>query len=56
MTAAPQPVRPGPRGARLLDDLYLVSWMGLGGEEMNCHVYVLRGDGGLVMIDCGTPQ
>lgn len=45
----------GEYGLQVLQDLYVVSWLGMSSPRIDCHVYVLRGHGGLLMIDCGTP-
>ena len=42
-------------GCRLLDSVYLVSWLGMTPGEIDSSVYVIRGTGGLIMVDCGTP-
>jgi glyoxylase-like metal-dependent hydrolase (beta-lactamase superfamily II) len=43
-----------PRGLHALPDLFVVSWLTMTPDQMDCHVYVLRGRDGLVLIDCGT--
>ena len=42
-------------GQHLLPSLYLVSWLGMSAPQIDCHVYVLSGPGGLLLVDCGTP-
>jgi glyoxylase-like metal-dependent hydrolase (beta-lactamase superfamily II) len=49
------PVSLEPRGLHALPDLYVVSWLSMTPDQLDCHVYVLRGADGLVLIDCGTP-
>lgn len=44
----------GEFGIQVLPDLYVVSWLGMTAPRIDCHVYVLRGADGLLMIDCGT--
>jgi glyoxylase-like metal-dependent hydrolase (beta-lactamase superfamily II) len=44
-----------PWGEQYLNDLFVVSWLGMTPNHIDSHVYVLRGDGGLLLIDCGTP-
>lgn len=45
----------GEFGAQVLPDLFVVSWLGMCRPQIDCHVYVLRGSEGLLLIDCGTP-
>ncbi|OPZ28905.1 MAG: Hydroxyacylglutathione hydrolase [Lentisphaerae bacterium ADurb.BinA184] len=42
-------------GQQLLPSLYVVSWLGMTTPRLDCHVYVLRGSDGLLLVDCGTP-
>ncbi len=42
-------------GRQLSPKLYAVSWLGMTPPMIDCHVYVLRGSDGLLLIDCGTP-
>ena len=51
----PQCVPMGEFGARLSPNLFVVSWLGMSHPRIDCHVYVLRGPDGLLLIDCGTP-
>ena len=44
----------GEFGAQVLPDLFVVSWLGMSKPRIDCHVYVLRGPDGLLLIDCGT--
>lgn len=44
----------GEFGAQVLPDLAVVSWMGMSSPRIDCHVYALRGTGGVLLIDCGT--
>ena len=44
----------GEFGAQVLADLFVVSWLGMTPNQIDCHVYVLRGPTGLLLIDCGT--
>ncbi|MCX7934588.1 MAG: MBL fold metallo-hydrolase [Planctomycetota bacterium] len=51
----PETISIGEYGAEVLPDLYIVSWLGMCPPRIDCHVYALRGKGGVVLIDCGTP-
>lgn len=42
-------------GQQLSENLFVVSWLGMTPEQIDSHVYVLRGRNGLLLIDCGTP-
>lgn len=42
-------------GGQLLPNLYFVSWLGMTPGQLDCHVFVLRGPTGLLLVDCGTP-
>jgi len=46
---------PGEPGGQLLPDLFYVSWLGMTPGKIDCHVFILRGKPGLLLIDCGTP-
>jgi glyoxylase-like metal-dependent hydrolase (beta-lactamase superfamily II) len=52
---SPQVLAPTAFGNHLLPDLYVVSWLGMCSPRIDCHVFVLRGRDGLLLIDCGTP-
>jgi glyoxylase-like metal-dependent hydrolase (beta-lactamase superfamily II) len=47
--------RPTGHGLQLLPNLFLVSWLRMNPGLIDCHVYVLRGPQGLLLLDCGTP-
>ena len=42
-------------GWQILPDLWAVSWLGMCAPQIDCHVFVLRGPDGLLLVDCGTP-
>ncbi|MBI2192524.1 MAG: MBL fold metallo-hydrolase [Planctomycetes bacterium] len=46
---------PEGHGKQLLENLFIVSWLGMTPDQIDCHVYVLRGPDGLLLIDCGAP-
>jgi glyoxylase-like metal-dependent hydrolase (beta-lactamase superfamily II) len=48
-------IPPGDHGCHPLPDLFVVSWLGMCSPCIDSHVYVLRGQGGLLLVDCGTP-
>ncbi len=40
---------------QVLPDLFVVSWLGMTPEQVDCHVFALRGEAGILLVDCGTP-
>ncbi|MDA0841479.1 MAG: MBL fold metallo-hydrolase [Planctomycetota bacterium] len=42
-------------GLHLLPNVYLVAWLGMTKDEIDCSAWVIRTEQGLLMIDCGTP-
>ena len=40
-------------GQQYLDDLFVVSWLGMTPDRIDSHVYVLRGPDGLLLVDTG---
>lgn len=44
----------GDYGCQVLPDMYVVSWLGMTADNIDCHVYALRGQDGILLIDCGT--
>lgn len=44
-----------PQGQQVQPNIFLVSWLGMTPDTIDCHVYVVRGPAGLLLIDCGTP-
>jgi metallo-beta-lactamase class B len=55
VTKKDSPVSLEPFGLCALPDLFVVSWLSMTPTKIDCHVYVLRGPDGLVLVDCGTP-
>lgn len=43
------------RGHQIRENIFLVSWLGMTPDNIDCSVYVLRREDGLLLIDCGTP-
>lgn len=47
---------PGEHGIRLSERMGVVSWLGMTPGRIDCHVYVLDGgQGGILLVDAGTP-
>ena len=46
---------PGEHGLRLSPNLFLLSWLGMTPGQSDSHVYALRGEEGVVLVDAGTP-
>jgi len=43
------------RGHQIRESIFLVSWLGMTPENIDCSVYILGSDEGLLLVDCGTP-